>query len=146
MRTKNIQKGDSYRYAFGRINAAIEAEFYLEAITLSESIISDRLLSHITHASGRRLAVTTPLNTLVKKWRDLALTDATWKNEDLGAAVDEWRKSRNSCVHGAAKSAPGSPTVPPDAYQHAAKKSATDGKRLARAVCDWHRAQFAKPS
>lgn len=40
---KNIQKYDSYKYAYDQIRAAINARFYLEAITIEESILADRL-------------------------------------------------------------------------------------------------------
>lgn len=43
MTKKNIAKGESFQYAFRRINEAREAGFHLEMIALAESIISDRL-------------------------------------------------------------------------------------------------------
>lgn len=140
---KNMRKGESYRFAFGRINAAIEQGFYLEAITLSESIIADRLLSYCTWADQRRIGTRTSLSTLIAAWRRLATNGPIWKDEDLGNAVDAWREARNACVHGAAKSEPGSPTTPTAEYTDTAKRTANEGKRLARSVCDWHRAEIA---
>ena len=46
------QKSDRYAFAHSRIQEAMEASFYLEAITITESMISDRLL-----ASGEYLGV-----------------------------------------------------------------------------------------
>ena len=47
----NIEKFNSYAEGFARINEANEKGFYLEAITIEESIIVDRLLSHL-HSKG----------------------------------------------------------------------------------------------
>lgn len=43
---KNMNKRDSYAFAFFRINQAIDNKFPLEAITMEESIISDRLRAY----------------------------------------------------------------------------------------------------
>jgi len=44
---KNKRKYQSYRFAFERIDEAIAKEFFLEAIMIAESIISERLLSYL---------------------------------------------------------------------------------------------------
>ena len=41
---KNFAKGESYKDAFERIKLSLEQGFPLEAISLIESILSDRLL------------------------------------------------------------------------------------------------------
>lgn len=45
MEIKNTIKYYSYRAAYSRMNLAMKSGFYLEAIAIQESIISDRLLS-----------------------------------------------------------------------------------------------------
>lgn len=42
---KNLQKYLSYKEAWTRINKAIKAKYFLEAIVIEESIMSDRLIS-----------------------------------------------------------------------------------------------------
>ena len=44
---KNYYKFYSYRYAYSQMKKAMEGKFYLEAITIQESIITDRLLSFV---------------------------------------------------------------------------------------------------
>ncbi len=44
--TGNAAKYESYREAWSRIDAACENQFFLEAITIEESIISDRIISY----------------------------------------------------------------------------------------------------
>lgn len=43
----NVAKAASYREAKARIKAAKEQHFYIEAIAIIESIISDRILSYL---------------------------------------------------------------------------------------------------
>jgi hypothetical protein len=45
--TGNVVKYLSYREAWTRIKQAQEQGFYLEAVTLEESIITDRLISYL---------------------------------------------------------------------------------------------------
>ena len=48
----NGPKYFSYREAWGRINKAQAYGFYLEAVTLHESIIADRLISFLVYAGA----------------------------------------------------------------------------------------------
>ena len=51
----NHAKYLSYRLARDRMKAAIEADFPLEAVTIAESLITDRLLSFVNfHGAGFR--------------------------------------------------------------------------------------------
>jgi len=58
---------------------------------------------------------------------------------DMFAALNEWRVQRNQCVHAAAKSEPGTKTIPVQTFIDMAESAAIRGKELARLVCDWHR-------
>lgn len=139
--TKNKIKGASFTYAFGRINESIKQSFYLEAITLAESIISDRLLSHVKHHDGKVNRKTT-LQQLISKAQKVSMSNLTTKSgEDMFHALDEWRINRNKCVHTVAKYEPGEPTITVDKFIEMTKTSALDGKKLARLVCDWHKSQ-----
>ena len=139
MTPKNRIKGASFTYAFGRINTAIKQEFYLEAVTLAESVISDRLYSFVKHREGKVNKKTT-LHQLISKAQKLSTSTVTTKyGNDMFQALDQWRINRNTCVHSVAKSEPGEPTITVDEFTAMAKASAIEGKKLARLVCDWHR-------
>ena len=138
-RPKNIAKGESFTYAFRRINEAIGNEYYLEAITLCESIISDRLLSHVSFHKKSKGDVKTTFAKLIESAQKIHKKPIEWKSEtDLFKALDEWRVARNKCVHSAAKSLPSEPTLSVNEFTKLAKKSATTGKKLARYFCNWH--------
>ena len=139
MTSKNKTKGDSFTYAFTRMSESYKKEFYLESVTLAESIISDRLLSFV---KSRHVKVNdrTALKQLIDKAKKLNTSPAiTRAGQELFDALDEWRVTRNKCVHAVAKSEPGEPTVTVGEFIGMAKRSAKDGKELARLVCNWHR-------
>ncbi len=137
MTQKNIQKGASFTYAFNRINESIKAGYYLEAVTLAESIISDRLLSFVK-VHKKSVNVKTPLHQLIQLGAKYDRTCIQTKQGiELFAALDKWRGERNTCVHSASKSEPGQPTVEVNVFIKSAEKCAKDGKVLARLVCQW---------
>jgi hypothetical protein len=144
VRTKNVKKGAAYAWAFARMEAAFDQEFYLECICLAESVISDRLLSYLK-APHLREAVPehdekTTLGTLVGSWLKVPGVSRKWRDEsDLGAAVSRWKDGRDRAVHSAAKSGPGRATKLPIAFKKDAKKVAKQGRKLARYVVAWHR-------
>jgi len=144
--TGNQAKYLSYAEAWRRINAAIAGQFYFEAVTLSESIISDRLLSYVSGVDpNSKLKTKTAFAQVIAEWRRLAGTLPSDPNYgDLGAAVDAWRIERNKVVHGLVKSKPGTPTQNVSGFLNEAKKTADAGKRLARKVSDWHKSELRR--
>jgi hypothetical protein len=150
MNTKNRLKGASFTYAFERIRESINAGFSLEAVTLAESIISDRLLSYVQHHESlpenqdklpkkhKPATEKTGLHDLIQRIKKMNEHPISIKDEkDLLEAIDKWRVERNKCVHAAAKSQPGTPTLPLDQFLTQSEKSANRGSDLARLVCDW---------
>jgi hypothetical protein len=143
---KNISKQLSYTEAWRRINAATEAGFDLEAITIGESIISDRLLSYVMGVEpSSQVHKRSSLSQLITLWRKLAgasliKSDGT----DLGKTTDEWRIKRNQAVHGLVKSSPRSPPIPLDDFFALARQAAEEGKMLAREIQNWHRRELRK--
>jgi hypothetical protein len=141
--TKNISKYESYKYGFERISLSIENGFFLEAIAIAESIISDRLLSYLVYKlqlSGNcsKLPNTrTSFKDLIKTWKNLDGTVAWKQREDLAADTDKWRNLRNECTHALAKSNPGNPTKPVQEFVSLASESALEGKLLANYICGW---------
>ena len=139
---KNTRKHLSYTKAWERINSALEAGFHLEAITIQESIISDRLLSYVLGvAPNSKVHTRSGLGELISQWRKQAGASLiTPDGTDLGKAADAWRNKRNTAVHGLVKSAPGgSPKMQPDDFFELARLAAKEGKVLAREIQNWHR-------
>ena len=137
MTTKNHLKGASFTYAFRRINESINAGFYLEAVTLSESIISDRLLSFVKH-HNKSVNVRTTFKQLIdysKKYSKSKVKNSL----DLFGDIDIWRIERNICIHSVSKSEPGTVTIAVEEFIELAKHSAINGKKLARLVCEWNK-------
>lgn len=152
MTTKNIKKGDSFTYAYARINESINDGFFLEAVTLAESIISDRLYSFVKHHEAnsenasksstkeKKANKRTSLQNLIVKARRIkTLQIKTKSGADMFDAVDDWRVQRNQCVHSVAKSEPGTATMSVEEFVAMAKEAALKGKELARLICNWHR-------
>ena len=136
---KNHAKGESFSYAFIRIKQSIENEYYLEAVTIAESVISDRLLSFVK-PKIKKFDITTQFYKLIRAAKKLNTIKLNKKNDmDLFDALDDWRKERNRCVHALAKSEPGYETISVEDFQKMTKKCAIQGKDLARQVCNWHR-------
>jgi hypothetical protein len=87
--------------------------------------------------SNKKYTVHTPFSKLIKDWKALK-GEVKWKEiDDLIVAVDEWRKARNVCIHGATKSQPGSPTQPVPEFIELSKKTATQGQLLAKYISNW---------
>lgn len=143
---KNTPKYHSYREAWSRINDSIDQGFFFEAVTICESVISDRLLSYILGVDPHAGTNTrTSFDKLIKKWRKLAENLPNHgESGNLADAVDAWRMARNSMVHGMVKTMPGTATESVDDFISRAERAASDGKDLARAVCDWHKAELSR--
>ena len=90
------QRQGIYQQAHEHIVIAMDSGFYLEAITLIESLISDRLESRLTYLLGTDFSFKV-LHDLIKE---------TQKNEAdeillnlVTIDLDEWRKQRNKAIH-----------------------------------------------
>lgn len=134
----NAKKHDSYREAWSRIKLAQESNFFLEAITVEESIISDRLISLLSST-----AVSNPITKNKHgKWPSFGQLIQKGRSEfpdeaDLIDKVDHWRADRNNAVHAIVKSDPGQPTSPVDEFLLEAQAAAEAGEKLAKEVTRW---------
>lgn len=142
---KNSAKYFSYREAWSRIQKARGYGFYFEAVTLEESIISDRLISFLLHVGAiepdARLDKYS-FGQLIRIWSELVAEPiSTEWFSDLRKAVDEWRRRRNKIVHGIVKSAPGVDSLDVLDFVKEAELVAFQGDALARAITDWCRRQ-----
>lgn len=108
----NANKYFSYREAWVRIKKAQGYGFYLEAVTLEESIIADRLVSFLVcvgEIQADSKVEKHSFGQLIQRWMKRVPEPIPIKYfPDLRSAIDEWRKHRNRVVHGMVKSVPGS--------------------------------------
>lgn len=141
----NASKYFSHREAWGRIKRSIAHGFYLEAVTLEESVISDRLQTYF-----RKTGVLDPES---KKFISLGkFIELLMKHEpdpicdpireprftNLQQSLLDWKNDRNHVVHGIVKS---SGDVHDDVldFFKAAERIAKDGALIAESVNNWYR-------
>ena len=150
----NFEKYESYREAWARIKQAQDNDFFLEAITIQESIISDRLISFLSRpgasnsfTGARENGKFVSFQKLIQHWRsEFPLGIKSGEYPSLIDAVNQWREARNSAIHAIVKSDYGEPTKQIDSFLQEAKKVAEDGENLAREVCAWQRREKRKQS
>jgi hypothetical protein len=148
---RNANKYFSYSEAWVRIKKARGSGFYLEAVTLEESIIADRLISFLVCVgeiqAGSRVEKCS-FGQLIQLWTKRVLQPIPVPHfPDLRSAVDEWRKHRNQIVHGMVKSMPGAQHSDVLDFLKEAEFVAFQGEALALAVSDWvkkAKKQFAR--
>ena len=87
-----------YKLAFERMDEALEEGWLLEAISLQESIISDRLLSVLRYY-GNNLESFQSLGRLITACRLLVTGSVEKGDEDFFEELDKWRVGRNRCIH-----------------------------------------------
>jgi len=85
-----------YAHLLNRIKESIANEYYLEAIALEESFISDRLESYCTHKGTIRQSKL-ELGHLLDHVKDGVFSP------DLRKKLWDWRQGRNDCLHEMAK-------------------------------------------
>lgn len=133
---KNKKKYESYRYSFSRIDEALKARFFLEAVMIEESIMADRLLSVlvksglIAEAERKKFS---GFASLIRKTENLPVPFTQLKR------LDRWREKRNKVAHAIAKSLPGEPTLSTAKFINLAETTATQGRELCRALKEWSR-------
>jgi hypothetical protein len=107
----------------------------------AESVISDRLISHLCRVgalTARSPRQNNSLHSLVSMWKKTVpepIRDRFFDN--LQAETDIWRERRNHIVHGIVKVRPGG--APPNSivFKREAEEVAKSGHRLAKSVCNW---------
>ena len=143
MTQKNTTKYLSYRYAWQKINQANDSGFHLEAVTICESIISDRIQSYLSHKYDYEEIKNWNFSNQIKNWKKVTKsTDFDGKYVNLIERVDEWRKIRNDVIHSIAKSEPKKATMKPSDFNNISKEAGLEGADLARLVSNWHRSQL----
>lgn len=91
-----------YNNAFNHIFKSIQNGYFLEAIALEESFISDRLASYCSYKKYMRKCYAT-LGEITKNY----LTKDENFSKNILTEVDTWRTMRNTCLHAMVKFAEG---------------------------------------
>lgn len=141
----NAAKYFSHREAWGRIKGSIANGYYLEAVTLEESIISDRLQSYFCKIGAPEVASTKFISLgrlieLLCKHEQDPICDPIREPRftNLQQALRNWKNERNHVVHGIVKSAGVKHDDVLDFFKEA-KRIADEGEQIAKSVCNWYR-------
>lgn len=142
---RNAPKYFSYREAWGRIKRSIAMGFYLEAVTLEESIISDRLTSYfqktgVLGLDSKRFVSLGRLIDYLKQHEPEPIRDPLKEPrfENLQQSLDDWRDKRNHVVHGIVKSS-GESLDDVENFLAEAKEIAVEGELIALSLNNWYR-------
>ena len=87
-----------YKLAFERMDEALQEGWLLEAISLQESIITDRLIS-ILKAKGETVHTKHSLGRLISRVKKTMTGSAITSEGDFFNELEQWRDARNECVH-----------------------------------------------
>lgn len=87
-----------YKLAFDRLDEALVEGWLLEAISLEESIITDRLLS-IVGSDGDGASCRQSLSSLIAQAKKAMTGSGAPVEGDIFNELDKWRDARNECVH-----------------------------------------------
>ena len=145
-------KYERYKHAFGRVKAARNGGFYVEAIMILESVITDRLMSaFVKHQATAPEAVLNVLSTAqgsVPYVSTKRLVDAfeshLFNAEDerfagLPQRMRTWLKDRNRAAHAFVKSHPFDMRYeePLDEFLARLEETAAEGEAVARLLDKW---------
>ena len=119
-----------YADVLARINQSYENDYYIEAITLLESIISDRLESICNEVNQNNDDAFSVLGTLINHAKRIDVSE-DWR--DILNKLDQWRKKRNSAIHEMAKIEEGTHTPFNEKYANC-KDIVEEGKALSREI------------
>jgi len=138
----NRVKHAAYSSAFKQIKRALSDGYFLEAITIAESIISDRLQSVLL---GKKLLCPSDVLDNVGFKRLISRLDSVSKSEfdgqycNLRQRLQTFRCSRNFLIHASVRSFPGTPPIPPEIFRLAARGCAQEAEDLAQLACSWQK-------
>jgi hypothetical protein len=127
------QRYELYKLANEQLKAAYEQGFYIECVSICESIIADRLEARVQflRRDSDKPTHLESLGTLLKQLNGLEPMD----HEDLRAvysSLQNWGDARNATIHQFVKVADHNHQSGGDERIHKAKAAARDGMRLMR--------------
>lgn len=117
---------------------AIEGKFYIEAITIQESIITDRLLNFVIRNNIKKISEEELYKSIAYLNKLIEYCKPYFEDENLYNELNDFRFSRNNCVHAMVKSYPGNPTQKVSEFQKLARETSFSGRILTRKVDAWH--------
>ena len=136
-----MKKFDGYKEAFTRISTSISGRYFFEAVTIEESIITDRILSYFKNNSSEtkfKSLQNESFHKIVSALKE-EIKDpiSTKKIKNLQEEIDQWRMDRNKIIHNIVrdKSYTGDSTI--EDFIKSAEGCAKKGLILARAISDW---------
>lgn len=122
------EKEGRYNVMKDRIHVALSQNFYLEAIVLEESSISDRLAMAL-FVQGVKAGS--------KNFSDLIAQCEDDLPNDLRKELDQWHKDRNKVVHGLVRSSPLEELIDIETLEQLTKQTAVQGMELNNTVNAW---------
>ncbi|MEI7202160.1 MULTISPECIES: hypothetical protein [Pectobacterium] len=125
------KRNDAQGKALLRIEQSISSGFYLEAITLSECVISNILYNYLEAKNIK--PQTHNLNNLIKLSRD-----NLGKKFELFNELDEWRVQRNKAVHGFVESSIEDMSITQDRFLEFSKSASEKGLELCKITFEWY--------
>lgn len=129
---------DAYQAALTQIRRAINLEFYLEAITLTENIISNCIYNYL-----HSIKIAPPNSTFHVLILEV-LKSNTLESKgliNLFKSLDKWRKMRNTSVHGFVETQSDGLTGSYKDFFQLSKATANEGERLCEKVVRWYESE-----
>lgn len=127
-----MQRFNLYKPAFSRISKALEGGFYIDAICILESLITDRLESYFLSVHDKDLSFSS-LGTLIENFR----SNKIQIDKDLRLLITErlhqWREERNTAAHAMVKLGDGA-LLPWEERVALCEKAAKEGLVLFREI------------
>jgi len=149
----NIAKHDAYALAFRMMDDAIAHRYPLQAITIEESILADRLWStlNVGKAINPSWQAQRQLGDALKAWHPegSGFKESKWNEnrkilsddpvmEALFKPLDVWWLQRCRLLHGIAKSFQGeAPEIPAESFVEEAMLAAVSGREYVTQVANW---------
>lgn len=136
MTKKKKIKESNYQKLFGKIDSAIESDFYLEASWMIYSIIEDRFRSLVNNSAKtpaekkRKILMLGPKIGIIE---DRLKTNSNLQSvfyDDLLERVNNWKKSRDKLMHAMAEE-----SVPIEDLNKEIYLTASNGEQIAKDLC-----------
>ncbi|QBZ82740.1 hypothetical protein GHNINEIG_00776 [Hydrogenovibrio crunogenus] len=124
----------SYLAAQQRSQDAIKSHFYLEAIALQESVIS-HLLNRYLRSKSIKLNNVSLKGLILRTEKQLTKES---KDISLFGKLDDWRKQRNSVIHGFVEKTSEDVEKSLDKFIDESSTTAMLGQELIKSVIDWY--------
>lgn len=125
---------DSYLVAQQRSQSAIDSHFYLEAIALQESVISNLLNRYLKSKNIKLNNV--GLRGLISRVEKQVGKES--KEIELFKKIDEWRKQRNSFIHGFVEKTSTAIEISLNEFIDESSTAAMLGQELVKLVIEWY--------